>query len=72
MHGGDRRVPGGTELLQPREKLFQVNTWGANHFGARHDRGKHCADKSMNMKKRHDVEAAIVFSELESGCYVAR
>ncbi len=59
MHRWHRRVPGRPGLTYPAEEFQRVETGRAEHGAAARKRREQSRDQSMDMKQRHDIQAAI-------------
>jgi len=59
VHGWHRRVPGGPCLFQPAKEFQGIEARGAEHRAAAGERCQHRGNKAVNVKQRHDVQAAV-------------
>src|SRR5262249_9683915 len=65
MHGRYGRVPGRSCFGHPAEELERIESSAADHRTARAEWRKEAGDQAMNVKQRHQIEAAIMLGEPE-------
>ena len=59
MHGGHSGVPSGLDFVHLAEELQGIEAAGAKNFTTLRQRRQDAGNQSVNVKERHDIQAAI-------------
>ena len=70
MHRRHGRVPGRLCLLHPGEETQSIEAWRAKYAAASRERRQQPRHEPVNVKQRHDLEAAILRREGKRLCDV--